>query len=216
MKIKKIMVWLFLILAIIPCFVGSGWAQKKSPLVQQLNKQIITEKTGSEKITMDFDNVDIRLVIKFMSELTGKNFILDDRVKGKVTVISPMEIKVKDAYAIFESILEVNGYTAVTSGNITKIIPESNAASKNLETISGDYSEAEVNYDDSMVTQIIALEYAEADKVKAILHPLISRESKILSYLPTNMLILTERVSNINRLMKIIKQIQNIVNKFIV
>jgi len=207
MKIKKIMVWLFLILAIIPCFVGLGWAQKKSPLAQQLKKQVLTKKSSSEKITMDFDNVDIRLVIKFMSELTGKNFILDDRVKGKVTVISPMEIRVKDAYAIFESILEVNGYTAVSSGNITKIIPESHAASKNLETISGDFSEAEMNYDDSMVTQIIALQYAEADKVKAILHPLISRESKILSYLPTNMLILTERVSNINRLMKIIKQI---------
>lgn len=207
MKIKKIMAWLFLILAIIPCFVGLGWAQKKSPLAQQLKKQILTKKSSSEKITMDFDNVDIRLVIKFMSELTGKNFILDDRVKGKVTVISPMEIRVKDAYAIFESILEVNGYTAVSSGNITKIIPESHAASKNLETISGDFSGLGENYDDSMVTQIIALQYAEADKVKAILHPLISRQSKILSYLPTNMLILTERVSNINRLMKIIKQI---------
>ncbi|MBN1226871.1 MAG: type II secretion system secretin GspD [Deltaproteobacteria bacterium] len=207
MKIKKIMVWLFLLLAIIPCLGGPAWAQKNSPLVQQLKDPILTQKSSNEKVTMDFDNVDIRLVIKFMSELTGKNFILDDRVKGKVTVISPMEIKVKDAYAIFESILEVNGYTAVTSGNITKIIPESHAASKNLETISGDSSGLEENYDDSMVTQIIALEYAEADKVKAILHPLISRESKILSYLPTNMLILTERVSNINRLMKIIKQI---------
>ena len=62
---------------------------------------MLPDKDAHKKVSMDFDNVDIRLVIKFMSELTGKNFILDDRVKGKVTVLSPTEIPVKDAYRDF-------------------------------------------------------------------------------------------------------------------
>jgi len=170
------------------------------------------DKDAHKKVSMDFDNVDIRLVIKFMSDLTGKNFILDDRVKGKVTVLSPTQIPVKDAFRIFESILEVNGYTTVTSGNIIKVIPDNNAASKNLETISGDSYHIEQGEDigdtsDTMVTQIIPLQFADVERVKAILQALISRESKILSYLPTNTLILTERASNINRLMTILKEI---------
>lgn len=173
----------------------------------ELNKPFFPIPKSGEKVTMDFDNVDIRLVIKFMSELTGKNFILDDRIKGKVTVISPKEIPVEDAFAIFESILEVNGFTTVPSDNIIKIVPESNAASKNLATVTGNTTAPRQGNDDSMITQIIPLQYADVEKVKAVLHPLISRESKILSYLPTNMLILTERVSNIHRLLKIIKEI---------
>jgi len=169
--------------------------------------KFIPDKDAHKKVSMDFDNVDIRLVVKFMSELTGKNFILDDRVKGKVTVLSPTEIPVKDAYKIFESILEVNGYTTVKSGNIIKVIPDNTAASKNLETVKGDYLQQEEDSSDTMVTQIIPLEYADVERVKAILQPLISRESKILSYLPTNTLILTERVSNVNRLLTILKEI---------
>ena len=169
--------------------------------------KVFPAKDAHKKVSMDFDNVDIRLVIKFMSELTGKNFILDDRVKGKVTVLSPTEIPVKDAYRIFESILEVNGYTTVTSGNVIKVIPDNNAASKNLETISGESPRLEEDNSDTMVTQIIPLEFADVERVKSILQPLISRESKILSYLPTNTLILTERVSNIKRLMTILKEI---------
>ena len=67
----------------------------------------------SSFITMNFDNADIRVVIKFMSELTGKNFIIDDKVKGTVTIMSPTKISIKEAYRVFESVLEVKGYTAV-------------------------------------------------------------------------------------------------------
>ena len=204
MKTKRIILGVFLLFFLQTWFFISPVRGQDLP-IKNFTRQF--SKKGNEKVTMDFDNVDIRLVIKFMSELIGKNFILDNRVKGKVTVISPKEIPVKDAYAIFESILEVNGYTTVTTNDIIKIIPDSHAASKNLETIHGDSPKLKENNDDTMVTQIISLEYAAADKVKAIIHPLISRESKILSYLPTNMLILTERISNINRLMGIIKEI---------
>jgi len=86
-------------------------------------------------VTIDFDNVDIRDFIKFISELTGKNFVIDSRVRGKVTIVSPTKISVKEAYKVFESVLEVHGFTTVPAGNIIKIVPIISARSKNVETI---------------------------------------------------------------------------------
>ena len=88
----------------------------------------------SKYITMDFDQVDINIFIKFISEITGKNFVVDDKVKGKVTVLSPSQINVDEAYKVFESVLEVNGLTAVPSGDVTKVVPSVAARQKNIET----------------------------------------------------------------------------------
>jgi general secretion pathway protein D len=68
-------------------------------------------------VSIDFNNVDISVFIKFISELTGKNFVIDQRVKGKVTIISPSRISVDEAYKVFESVLEVHGFATVETGN---------------------------------------------------------------------------------------------------
>ena len=83
------------------------------------------EKTtaDAEYASIDFNNVDITVFIKFISKLTGKNFIVDSRVKGNVTIISPTKLSVKDAYKVFESVLEINGFSTVESGKIIKIVP---------------------------------------------------------------------------------------------
>ena len=76
--------------------------------------QASRESAKSERfVSIDFNNVDINLFIKFISELTAKNFVIDQRVKGKVTIISPSRISIKEAYRVFESVLEVHGYTTV-------------------------------------------------------------------------------------------------------
>ncbi|MEJ2723969.1 MAG: type II secretion system secretin GspD [Deltaproteobacteria bacterium] len=93
-----------------------------------------TEQEDIRYVTIDFDDVDIALFIKFISELTGKNFVIDQRVKGKVTIISPTKITVDEAYKVFESVLEVNGFTTVPAGHITKIVPAVSARSKDIET----------------------------------------------------------------------------------
>ena len=74
-------------------------------------------------VTIDFDNVDIQVFVKFVSELTGKNFIIDDKVKGKVTIISPRKISIDEVYKVFESVLEVYGFATVTAGDVIKIVP---------------------------------------------------------------------------------------------
>ena len=155
-------------------------------------------------ISIDFNNVDINVFIKFISELTGKNFVVDNKVKGKVTVISPSKISVKEAYKVFESVLEVHGYATVKAGKVIKIIPSPEARTKNIETL---LKESAASPEDKIVTQIITLKYANASEIKKLFAPLISKSSVVLAYSPTNMLIVTDFHSNIIRLIRILKAI---------
>ena len=157
---------------------------------------------GARYVTIDFDNVDIQVFIKFISELTGKNFIFDERVKGKVTVVSPKKIAVSEVYRVFESVLEVNGFTTVPSGDVIKIVPAQIAREKSLATRA--LPDGVTPSEDKMVTQIVSLEHASPDEMKRVLDPLVSRSSIILSYPPTGMLVITDVLSNIRRLQEII------------
>ncbi len=163
------------------------------------------ESNSSERyVTINFDNVDINVFVRFISELTGKNFVLDKAVKGKVTIISPTKITVEEAYKVFESVLEVNGYTTVPAGLIIKIVPSVAARSKDIETrVKRDISVPQ----DKMVTQLIPLKYANPDNLKKLFTPFISKTSVLVSYPPTGMLIVTDVLSNINRLLRIIEVI---------
>jgi type II secretory pathway component GspD/PulD (secretin) len=86
-------------------------------------------KTGSKEnlITMNFDNVDIAVVAKFISRITGKNFILDESVSGKVSIIAPARVTPTQAYCIFESALQLKGFATVTAGPAIKILPARDA-----------------------------------------------------------------------------------------
>ena len=152
-------------------------------------------------MTIDFDNVDIRVFIKFVSELTGRNFLLDEKVKGKVTVISPRKIAVDEVYKVFESILEIYGFTTVDAGEVIKVVPALEARGKNMELR---LNREAMSPEDKIVTQILSLQHASPDEMKKILDPLISKTSIILSYPPTGMLIITDVLSNIKRLQEIV------------
>ena len=152
-------------------------------------------------VTLDFDNVDIRVLIKFVSELTGQNFLLDERVKGNVTVISPRKIPVEEVGKVLESILEIYGFTTVPAGEVIKVVPSAEARGKSTDLRQDGDS---VKPDDRMVTQILSLDYASADEMKKILDPLVSKNSIILSYPPAGMLIVSDVSSNIKRLQEIV------------
>ena len=169
------------------------------------NNNLPKEDNGSDRfVSIDFNDVDINVFIKFISELTGKNFVVDQRVKGKVTIISPEKISLKEAYKVFESVLEVHGYTTVKTDKIIKIIPSLDARSKNIETR---LKEELASPEDKIVTQLIPLEYADPDEIKRLFAPMISKSSVILAYPPTNMMIVTDVYSNIKRLLRILKVI---------
>lgn len=177
--------------------------------VSKKGKKDSTAKNGRKSpeakyVTIDFDNVDIPVFVKFMSEVTGKNFVIDDNVKGKVTIYSPKQISLTEAYKVFESVLEVHGFTTVPSGDIIKIVPAKDAKEKSIETrLAGEAA----NPSDKIVTQIVSLNHANPDEMKKVLDPLISRSSIILSYPPTGMLVITDYLSNIRRLQTIISSL---------
>jgi general secretion pathway protein D len=161
-------------------------------------------KPSDAGISIDFNNVDIAVFVKFISELTGRNFVMDQRVNGKVTVISPEKISVTEAYRVFESVLEVYGYTTVPSGSVTKIIPATDARTKSIETRLREESGSTT---DRIVTRILPLRYADAILVSRLFSPLISKNSVMIPYPATNTLIVTDVESNIQRLAKMIQTI---------
>lgn len=166
------------------------------------------DKLGDDSlVTMTFNDVDIAVLIEFMSRITGKNFVIDSRVRGKVTIIAPTEISKKDAYKVFESVLDINGFSAVDTGEVTKIIPSPVAKSDNIDTkvIQG-HSSSE-NPEDRLVTRLIPLKYASAQELKTLFTPMVPKGSVVLAYQDTNMLIMTATLSSINRILKIVKEI---------
>jgi general secretion pathway protein D len=87
----------------------------------------------SQRVAVDFDNVDLRVFIKFVSEATGHVFILDDRVKGQVSVVFTHEIPIGQLYEVLESVLEVKGFAAIPAGPVTKIVPLNTARQRGIE-----------------------------------------------------------------------------------
>ncbi len=165
----------------------------------QTNGQAVTDG-----ILMNFKDVDIMQIINLMSDLTGKNFLVDEKVRGKVTVIAPRPVSIGEAYNVFLSILEIQGFTVVPQGSIIKIIPSREVKESPLPTtIDGHRPSRSAN--DEFITQLIPLRHADANEIRGILSGLVSKESSLLAYAPTNTLILTEIASNIARLMTIIR-----------
>ena len=186
----KSRLWGLIILFLLVSFIAvpSSWAQR-----------------GEERISIDFHEADIHAVIKFISELTGKNFVVDSKVKGKVTVISPTKITIEEAYRMFESILEVEGYTTVPAGKAIKIIPSREAKEKGIEAISP--SGRDFLGEDRIITRIIHLKFIDGQSLLSVIKPLVSKESSLVSYPYTNDIILTDVASNIKKILTIIQEL---------
>jgi general secretion pathway protein D len=155
-------------------------------------------------ITMNFKDVDLQVFIKFISELTGKNFLIDPNVKGTVTIISPQKVTVDEVYKVFLSVLDVNGFTVIDSGEVTKIIPSAAAKTKATETF---LQKKLRSPEDKIVTQLVPLKYAEAVTLGRILASLVEKTGLLVPYAETNTIIVIDTLSNINRLVRIITEL---------
>lgn len=187
----------FLTLVMLLGFTAMGDAQTQSR----------TGPRGQSKktISMDFDQVDIKVFIKFISELTGKNFVVDDKVRGKVTVLSPSKISVEEAYKVFESVLEVHGFTTVPAGSVIKVVPSVEARQKSVELRKTPGFVPRP--DDRIITQIMPLLHANSQEVRKLLAPMVSKQGVVIAYDPTDTLIITDFHSNIQRLLSIVEEI---------
>ena len=160
---------------------------------------------ADEMISVDFNEVDILFVLKTVSEITGINFIVKEGVSGKVSVLSPTQIRLGDLYGFLESILEMNGYAAVPVGDQVKIVPRAEASGQNRHIRIG-ADPAQIAQSDSVITQIIPLRHAEAGQVSNILRPLLATDSYLATH-PPNSILITDTSANIHHLAKMIQQL---------
>jgi general secretion pathway protein D len=160
---------------------------------------------GEHLVSLDFDDAELADVIDTIARMTNRNFIYDDRVRGRVTIISPTPIPVDQAYAVFESVLQVKGFTTMeTPGGALKVIPLRDAKETSVETVR---SNRRPPNRDRFVTRLIPLEYVEAEPIVNTLKPLVSKDAAMAAYAPTNTVILTESSSNIRRIIAILESI---------
>jgi general secretion pathway protein D len=161
------------------------------------------EQSKDKKVTVNFVDVDISVVVKFISDVTGKNFVFDDRVKGSVTIIAPSKLSIDDAYSLFTSVLELKGFTVVPSGKVFKIIPLQQAKQSGTEIVKEDF----LPRSDAFITRLIQLQSISSSKAVNFLQPLISQDGHISSFGPGNMIMIVDSASNIEKIMKILDSI---------
>ncbi|MDH4183380.1 MAG: type II secretion system secretin GspD [Nitrospinota bacterium] len=168
---------------------------------RQAGSGAIPKPSASGLVSLDFNDVDIKLFIKAISESTGKNFVVDEQVKGKVTIISPKEVKPREAYRVFESTLGVYGYALVESGEVIKIVPSVEAKQM------GPFGMGAASSGDKLVTRLIPLKYSQGQNLLNVLRPLLPVTSFINFHQDTNTLIIVDLASNVEKLRAIIEQL---------
>ena len=152
-------------------------------------------------ITPNYKEADIRQIIEAVGEVTGRNFIIDPRVNGNVTMLSSTPMSPDAFYEAFLSILEVYGFIAMETGDITKILP--NASARQYPG----YLSTDVAAADDIVTQVIQVQNIGAAQLVPILRPLIPQYGHLAAHPGSNMLIISDRAMNVDRMVRIIRRI---------
>lgn len=157
---------------------------------------------GGNEIVTDFNypDADIVDIAKTVGKLTGKNFIFDKDVKGRITIVSNSPITVSDAWKAFLTSLDINGYTLLPSGSYIRIARKRDARDRQLNTYTGKNAPAT----DALVVRVIPLKHISADEVARTFRSFMPADSRIIPYSQTNTVIITDTGSNIKKLMKMV------------
>lgn len=156
-------------------------------------------------VTLNFVSADIEGVVKAVSEITGKNFLVDPRVKGTVNIVSAKPISRALVYEIFLSALRVQGYAAIEDRGVVRIVPESDAKMHSIPTRGPQDKSRGIG--DRIQTQVFTLKHESAAQLVPILRPLIAPNNSITAYPANNSLVITDYAGNLRRIEKIIDSI---------
>jgi general secretion pathway protein D len=180
------------------------------PLVLMLNMGFIANTQAADETvsdgqtwTVNFKETDIQELIRFVAKASKKTIIIDPKVKGKVQVISAKPVTSEELYELFLSILEVQGFAAVESGDVTRIIPAKDARTAPVPVMTNNA----VNSSSKIITQVIQLQNISAAKLIPVLRPLAPQQAHMAAYAPSNAIIISDTAANINRIKKVIKSI---------
>jgi general secretion pathway protein D len=158
---------------------------------------------SKSQVTLNLKDADISTLIQTVSEVTGKNFIVDPRVKGKVTVVSSTPMDAAGVYETFLSVLQVQGFATAPSGPAIKVIPEAQARQEGGTYLSAGKGIAR----DEVVTHVYAVQNASAVQLVNVLRPLVAQGGQLAAYTPGNMVIISDRAANVQRIERLMAQI---------
>lgn len=185
---------------------SAGSAKTKSsgaPPIADAQIEDMTDENYPDLVEANFPNAEITDVVKAIGQLTGKNFIIDPGVRGKISIIAPSKVTVAEAYKAFLAALAINGFTVVPYGKFLKVKASRNAQRDSIETYTGNYAPTS----DIYITRIIHLKHISAEEVNKRLRVLPSKDGEMTPYEPTNSLLITDYGANVERMMKIIKEL---------
>jgi general secretion pathway protein D len=157
---------------------------------------------AEEPVMLNFVNADIEAVAGAIGQMSNRNFLIDPRVKGTVNIVSARPVPPSAAYDIFLSALRLQGYTAVESEGVVKILPEADAK-LHLRSVTP-RSGAE---GDRLLTRVYALKYESASQLLPVLRPIISPNNTIAVYPNNNSIVITDYADNLRRIDRIIDAI---------
>ena len=185
--------------------------EKKSPAkIDKKKKKTTTTRKRTKKkrkrvkhFTLNFRDVEISEFLNIMSQLIGKNIIIDEKVRGKITISSAKKIPVTEAFNILKSILEVKGFAVVETRNLIKVIPIKEAVKKNVEVIVDGKKKELPEEGDKTITYLFEVQFADANEIANVLRALKSNFVDIVVYPPLNVIVLSGTVTEINGLIKV-------------
>lgn len=163
-----------------------------------LTLSLMAEVLAAEIVQINFRDADIRSVIESVAEITGKSFVLDPRVKGKVTIISPGPIDASLLYEAILSSIQVQGFQAVEDGAVTRIIPFTQA-----------FNFAGGDGDNTLETEIIKINHVQAATLVPVIKPLLSNGARLLAFAQSNFLIVSDIRSNVKAVKRIIAKMDD-------
>jgi general secretion pathway protein D len=171
-----------------------------------LSALALAQQQSTERITPNFKEADITQIIEAVSMATGKNFIIDPRVRAQVTMLSSTPMTPDQFYQAFLAILQVHGFVAVPAGNVIKIVPDANMRQYPAD----DLPEHVSSTSDEMVTQVLAVKNVSAAQLVPVLRPLMPQNAQLSAVTGANILILSDHANNVNRMIRIIERIDQV------
>ncbi len=152
------------------------------------------------EFSLNLNDVEIKVMIDTVADITGKNFIVDPHVVGKVSMVTTRPLRANQIYQIFLSILKVHGFSAISNGNVVKIVPNISAKQESTDSLPN-------GGEDDLMTKIIELHFVDAAELVQIITPLVPQHAYISAFPGSNVIVISDTVGNVNRLVEMIRRI---------
>ena len=159
---------------------------------------MVAEASAAEVVRINFRDADIRTVIESVAEITGKSFVLDPRVKGKVTIIAPEAIDSNLLYQAVLSAIQVQGFQAIEDGVVTRIVPFNQA-----------FNFAGGAGNNKLITKVIKIEHVQVATLVPVLKPVMSSGARLNAFAQSNSMVVTDVQSNIVLLESLIAELDD-------